>query len=145
VAGNGWPPAPAIAFEDDMTRYVDNPIEFSADCAREGGRCAIGRDNFLFLGDGHEIAAVDWLQNKCGHVVVIPDPASGRRACLYHTSCPRMTDVVEQMFSGCLSAPASVPQRSSEMTVGEAHRRGVAMSYADCVARVDRFPFGDEA
>jgi hypothetical protein len=128
-----------------MVRFADNPVHFSADCTRHDGRCAVGRENFLFMEDGQEISAVDRLQNKCGYVVVIPDAAGARTAWLYHTSCPRMTDVVEQIFSGCLKESQSVPQPTSEMTVGEIHRRGVTMSYADCIARVDRFPFEEAA
>jgi hypothetical protein len=128
-----------------MPRFADNPVHFSADCTRHEGRCAVGRRNFLFLADGQEISAIDQLQNRCGYVVLVPDPADRRRTWLYHTSCPRMADVVEQVFSGCLTASQSVPQRGSEMTVGEIHRRGVTLSCADCTARVDRFMFEDAA
>jgi hypothetical protein len=128
-----------------MPRFADNPVHFSADCTRHEGRCAIDRKNFLFLEDGQEISAIDRLQNRCGYVVLVPDSANPRGAWLYHTSCPRMADVVEQVFSGCLSASQSVPQRTSEMSVGETHRRCVTLSYADCIARVNRFAFEDAA
>jgi hypothetical protein len=138
-------PKPANAQEDRMPRFADNPVHFAADCSRHGGRCAIGRENFLFLDDGQEIAAIDQLQNKCGYVVFVPDPSDRRRAWLYHTSCPRMSDVVEQIFSGCLTASESVPQRTSEMSVGETLRRRLTLSYTDCLARVNRFAFEDAA
>jgi hypothetical protein len=128
-----------------MTCFIDNPVHFSADCMRHDGRCAVGRENFLFMEDGQEISAIDRLQNKCGYVAVIPDASGARGAWLYHTSCPRMTDAVEQIFSGCLTASQSVPQSTSEMTVGEIRRRGITMSYADCIARVDRFRFEEAA
>jgi hypothetical protein len=128
-----------------MGPFVDNPVDFAADCVCHGGRCVVARENFLFLDDGEEVTAIDWLQNKCGHVVVIPDRTSNAHARLYHTSCQRMADVVERIFAGCLSDPVSLPQPSSEMTVGEMHRRNVALPYADCVARVSRFSFEQAA
>lgn len=99
------------------------------------------RENIFFLDDGNELAAVDRLQWKCGHVVIIPDVSYKGKALLYHTSCRRMTDVVKQIFQDCLEAPVSFPQQASEMTLGEMHRRGVAISYDDCRIRVDGFGF----
>jgi hypothetical protein len=79
-------------------------------------------------------------------VVVSPDRSNTTNAWLYHTSCQRMTDVVEQIFPNCLTRSVSLPQTpTSEMTVGEMHRRGVSLSYADCKARVQRFAFEDAA
>ncbi len=99
------------------------------------------RENFLFLDEGEELAAVDRLQWKCGCVVIIPDMSREGTAMLYHTSCQRMTDVVKQIFQDCLEAPVSFPQRASEMTLGEMHRRCVTISYDDCRAKVDGFDF----
>jgi hypothetical protein len=128
-----------------MSPFVDNPVDFAVDCVCHGGRCVVARENVLFLDDGEEVTAIDWLQNRCGHVVVIPDRSNEARAWLYHTSCQRMTDVVERIFAGCLTGPVSLPQPSSEMTVGEMHRRGVTIAYAECLARVNRFSFEEAA
>jgi hypothetical protein len=99
------------------------------------------RENFVFLDDGNELAAVDHLQCKCWYVVIIPDMSHKEKALLYHTSCQRMTDAVKQIFQGCLEAPVSFPQAASEMTLGEMHRRCVTISYDDCRVRVKGFGF----
>jgi hypothetical protein len=127
--------------EDRMSQFVENPTDFSAECQRHDGRCTVNRGNILFLDDGKEPAAVDRLQWQCGEVVIIPDASCEGKAVLYHTSCQRMTDVVEQIFEDCLEPPESLPQRASEMTLGELHRRGVAMSYDDCRVKVESFSF----
>ena len=101
------------------------------------------RENFLFLDDGEELAAVDRLQWECGYVVIIPDLSRKGKAMLYHTSCQRISDVVKQIFQDCLEAPVSFPQRASEMTIGEMHRRCVTISYEDCRVRVEGFGFED--
>lgn len=125
-----------------MSRFVENPAEFSAQCTCQGGRCAIARENFLFLGDGNELAAVGRLQSRCGHVVIIPDASSQTGALLYHTSCQRMTDVVTQIFEPYLGEAASLPQSASpEMTLGALYRRPVAMSFHRCREKVERFGF----
>jgi len=124
-----------------MSQFVENPTDFSAECQRHDGRCTVLRENILFLDDGKELAAVDRLQWKCGNVVIIPDVSCKGMAVLYHTSCQRMTDVVKQIFEDCLEPPVSLPQRASEMTLGELHRRCVTISYDDCRARVEGFGF----
>lgn len=124
-----------------MSEFIVNPIYFSTDCARQNGRCAIVRENILFLDDGKEHVAIDHLQKKCGNVVIMPDTSDTGQAWLYHTSCKRMTDVVSQIFQDDLKAPASLPQPASEMTVGELHRRCVTISYDDCKAKVKGFNF----
>ncbi len=126
-----------------MTQFVENPIHFAADCVRQNGRCTVVRENILFLDDGKELAAVDHLQRKCGYVVITPDTSYEGRALLYHTSCERMSDVVNRIFRDCLESPVSLPQSASEMTVGELHRQRVTISYDDCRARVDDFCFED--
>jgi hypothetical protein len=73
--------------------------------------------------------------------VITPERARKEKAMLYHTSCQRMTDVVKQIFQDCLEAPLSLPQRPSETTLGEVHRRCVTLSYDDCRERVDGFGF----
>ena len=128
-----------------MRQFVENSVHFSADCARTMGRCAVERDNFLFLDDGKEIAAIDHLQRKCGHVVIIPDTSYKGKALLYHNSCQRMTDVIQQIFRNCLEAPVSLPQSASEMTMGELHRRCVTISYDDCRIKVKDFNFSVES
>ena len=120
-----------------MSKFVENPVHFAADCACGNGRCVIARENILFLDDGNELAAVDRLQMKCGHVVIVPDTSDRGRARLYHTSCERMTNAVEQIFRDHLEAPASFPQPASEMTIGELYRRRVTIAYAACRAKVD--------
>lgn len=124
-----------------MNQFVQNPNDFSAVCGFQDGQCDVVRENILFMDDGEEIAAVDQLQRKCGSVVIIPDLAREGKALLYHTSCQRMTDVAKQIFRDCLEAPVSLPQFASEMTLGELHRRRLAIPYEDCRARVDRFDF----
>ena len=124
-----------------MSQFVENPTDFSAECRWQNGRCAVARENIVFLDDGNELAAVDHLQWRCGYVVIIPDMSYKGKALLYHTSCQRMTDVVKQMFQDCLEAPVSLPQHASEMTLGELHRRCVTISYDDCRVRVEGFEF----
>lgn len=111
------------------------------DCAQKNGQCSVTIKNFLFLDDGQEISAVDFLMKKCGHVVIMPDASSQGRALLYHTSCARMADVVDKIFADCLEAPQRLPHGASEMTVGELHRRGVTITYDDCRERVTSFEF----
>ena len=125
-----------------MSQFVENSIHFAAECVRQNGQCRIVRENILFLDDGKELAAIDQLQRKCGHVVIIPDGAFKGKALLYHTSCERMTDVVNQIFQDCLESPVRLPQFNLEMTVGELHRRRVTISYDDCRAKVSGFRFG---
>lgn len=136
-------PAPvSILTENDMNRYVENPADFSAECTCRGGVCKVARENFLFLDDGNELAAVGRLQSRCGHVVIIPDEPGGTRAVLYHTSCQRMSDVVHQIFREALEAPSSLPHApSGEMTLGALYRRGIAIAYDHCKTRVARFGF----
>ncbi len=124
-----------------MNKFVENPIHFAADCARENGQCKVVRENILFLDGGNEPAAVDRLQKKCGNVVIIPGAPEEKQSLLYHTSCERMTDVVKQIFQADLGASASVPQPASEMSVGELHRRCITISYADCRKKVEGFRF----
>lgn len=124
-----------------MSQFVENPTDFSAECRLQDGRCAVIRENVLFLDDGNELDAVDRLEWKCGYVVIIPDAARKGRAILYHTSCQRMTDAVRQIFPDCLEAPVNLPQHLSEMTLGELHRQRVTISYDECRARVDGFDF----
>jgi len=124
-----------------MSCFVSNPVDFSAECAREHGQCVVVRENFLFLDDGRESAAIARLQEKCAHVVIIPDASNKRQALLYHNSCQRMTDVVSQIFQDSLEAPTSLPQHFSEMTVGELHRRCVTIPYDDCKVAVEGFSF----
>lgn len=124
-----------------MSQFVENPADFSAECRAQNGRCTVVRENVIFLDDGNELAAVDRLQWKCGYVVIVPDISVEGKALLYHTSCQRMTDVVEQIFQDSLEAPVSLPQHAPEMTLGELRRRCVTMSYDDCRARVEGFDF----
>lgn len=124
-----------------MSKFVQNPIHFSADCVQDNGLCMITQENFLFLDDGTEHMAIDHLQRKCGKVVLIPDTSNKGQAFLYHTSCERMTDVVNQIFQDYLEPPASVSQADAEMTLGELHRQCVTMSYEDCRVKVEGFSF----
>jgi hypothetical protein len=133
-----------ILTEDYMTRFIENSTDFAAECACQGGRCTIDRTNFLFVDDGSELTAVSKLQAKCGHVVIIPDASGAQQALLYHTSCRRMSDVVSQIFLGDLGAPSSLPQASSEMSLGALYRRRVAMPYDRCRAKVDGFGFAQD-
>lgn len=128
-----------------MSRFVENPTDFGAECMCQGGRCAIDRENFVFLDGGNELAAVGRLQTRCGHVVIIPDTSGEAQTLLYHTSCQRMSDVVSQIFRDALGAPASLPQASPEMTVGALYRRRVSISYDHCRATVEGFGFGGAA
>lgn len=129
-----------------MTRFVENPTDFSAACQCQGGRCLVVRENVLFLDDGDELAAVDNLQSKCGYVVILPDRSRSGTAVLYHTSCRRMTDVVYQIFDDYLEKPVSLPQHaSSEMSLGELQRQRISIPYEDCRARVDGFEFPDDS
>lgn len=128
-----------------MSQFVENAVDFACDCARQGGRCVVARENFLFLDDGKELSAVDYLQRKCGHVVIIPDQSYKGNALLFHTSCQRMTDVVNRIFPDCLEEPVRLPQATPEMSVGELHRRCVTIPYDDCRARVGRFGLFDTA
>lgn len=125
-----------------MSRFVENSTDFAAECACKGGRCAIVPENFLFLDDGNELAAVGRLHSKCGHVVIIPDAAEQGHAWLYHTSCQRMSDVVSQIFHEALEAPSSLPQVTPEMTLGALYRRRVTLAYDVCRAKVASFRFG---
>lgn len=126
-----------------MSPFVENPADFSAECRCRGGRCMIARENFLFLDDGNELAAVGRLQTRCGHIVIIPDASARGRAVLYHTSCQRMTDVVSQIFRDALGAPATLPQAASaEMTLGALYRRPLTLPYERCRAKVEGFAFG---
>ena len=59
-----------------MSEFITNPIDFSAECARDNGQCVVVRQNILFLDDGEEPAAIAHLQMKCGHVVIIPDTSN---------------------------------------------------------------------
>jgi hypothetical protein len=123
-----------------MSRFIENPTDFSAECTCKAGLCAVARENFLFLDEGNELAAVGQLQTRCGHVVIIPDSAGA--ALLYHTSCQRMSDVVSQIFEDAIGAPASLPHApSSEMTLGALYRRPIAISYDRCRSKVERFRF----
>ena len=124
-----------------MGQFARNPSDFAADCRQHDGQCPIVRDNFLFLDEGDELAAIDLLEWRCGYVVIVPDAARDDSALLYHTSCQRMTDVVGQVFEGRVEAPVSLPQRPSEMTLGEMHRRRVRLPYADCRVRIAGFDF----
>ena len=124
-----------------MSQFVENSTDFGAECLRHKGRCKVVRENILFLDNGNELAAVDHLQWKCWDVVIVPDMSYQEKVLIYHTSCQRMTDVVKQVFQDCLEVPVSLPQRTSEMTVGELHRRCATISYADCRLRVEGFSF----
>ena len=124
-----------------MSQFVENPTDFSVECMCKNGHCRVTRKNVLFLDDGKEQAAVNHLDWKCGYVVIIPDSSHEERALLYHTSCQRMNDMVNQIFPDCLEAPVSFPQHTSEMTLGELHRQGVTISYDDCRKRVEGFDF----
>ena len=122
-----------------MSRFVENPIDFAADCVRQEGKCSVLREHFLFIDNGNELLAVDQLLRRCGHVVIIPDGSGESQALLYHTSCQRMTDVVSQIFQNSLGNPTGLPHASQEMSVGEFFRRRVAMPYARCRVTVESF------
>lgn len=125
-----------------MSHFAKNPTDFSAACQIHDGECAVSRDNILFLDNGDEAAAVDQLVRECGHVVIIPDASSNGKALLYHTSCQRMTDAVQQIFQDSLGDPVGLPQQGgSELSLGELQRRPVSIPFGDCRARVDAFDF----
>ena len=124
-----------------MNRFVENSTDFAAECACQGGRCVIARENFVFVDDGSELTAVSQLKAKCGHVVIIPDTSGAGESLLYHTSCRRMSDAVGQIFLDQLGAPSTLPQGPSEMTLGTLYRRKVTLSYERCRAKVDGFLF----
>lgn len=122
-----------------MTRFVENPVDFAADCVRQDGKCAVVRENFLFIDNGNELLAVDKLLRKCGHVVIIPDGTGESQSILYHTSCQRMSDALNQIFPNALGNPTGLPHASQEMSVGEFFCRKVAMPYERCRKTVDSF------
>lgn len=122
-----------------MSRFVENPTDFAADCVRQAGKCAVVREHFLFIDNGNELLAVDQLLRRCGHVVIIPDGTGESRALLYHTSCQRMTDAVSQIFQEFLGTPTGLPHASQEMSVGEFFCRKVALPYHRCRATVESF------
>ena len=122
-----------------MSQFVENPGHFAAECVRQKGRCAVRRENILFLDHGQELAAIGQVQTKCGNVVIIPDTAEKGQALLYHTSCDRMTDVIKQIFRDSLEEPSSLPQAYPEMTVGTLQRRRIKLSYDACRSKVDAF------
>ena len=124
-----------------MSKYVENPIHFAADCVQTSGQCAVLRDNIVFLDQGNDLAAIDLLQRKCGTVAIMPDASNTAQAVLYRTSCDRMTDLVEQLFEHHLQDPTTFAQPASEMMVGELHRQSVTLSYDECKARVAGFNF----
>ena len=45
-----------------MKQFVQNPTHFSVDCAQKNGQCSVVLKNIIFLDDGKEPAAVDYLQ-----------------------------------------------------------------------------------
>ena len=124
-----------------MSQFVENPTHFSAECWQREGQCSVTRKNIIFLDNGKEQAAVDYLQKKCGYVVIIPDASNRSQAWLYHTSCDRMTDVIKKIFQDQLQPPEPLTHRASEMSLGELHRRGVAVSYDNCRQKVESFRF----
>lgn len=124
-----------------MGKFIQNSISFSADCVQDNGLCKVDLDNFLFLDDGKETAAIDRLERECGKVVLIPDSSNKGQAFLYYTSCERMNDAVNQIFHDHLEAPASVSRLDAEMTLGELHRRRITMSYDECRSKVKGFSF----
>lgn len=124
-----------------MTQFVQNSTDFSAKCSQHNGLCTVARENVLFLDDGKEPDAIDRLQQKCGHIVIIPDISHKEQAHLYHTSCLRMTDVTQQIFRDCLEAPVGIPVCDLEMTLGEVHRQRVSISYDECKTRIENFVF----
>ncbi len=124
-----------------MSKYVENPIHFAADCVQTHGQCAVVRENIVFLDEGSELTAIDLLQRKCGTVAIIPDASNTGQAVLYRTSCDRMTDLVDQLFQDRLQAATTFAQPASEMMVGELHRQRVTLSYDECKAKVAGFSF----
>ncbi len=124
-----------------MSQFAENYPDFSVECQRENGRCLVARENIYFLDGGNELAAVDQVQQKCWYVAIIPDTSFKGHALLYHTGCRRMIDMLKQVFQNCLEEPVGLRQHTSEMTLGELHRRRVTISYRDCRARVKGFSF----
>ncbi len=124
-----------------MSTFVQNPTHYSADCLIDNGFCTVNLENFLFLDDGKESAAIDQLEKKCGKVVLIPDVLNGENAFLYHTGCERMSDVVSQIFHDSLHSKSSVARLDLEMTIGEIYRQSVAMPYSDCKQKIKSFSF----
>jgi hypothetical protein len=122
-----------------MGHFAANPTDFSVACAQRAGHCTIARENFRFL--DQEQAAVSDLQMECGHVVIVPDRSNQGRAFLYHTSCQRMGDLVDQMFGQHLEAPRTLQQHGPEMTLGDLQCQRVDVSVDDCRAIVERFRF----
>jgi len=128
-----------------VNQFVQNSTDYSVECQRHNGLCEISRENILFLDDGNEHDAVNRLQLKCGHIVIIPVLPNKSEAMLYHTGCLRMTDVVRQIFQDNLKTPVSLPLCDPEMTLGELHRHSIVISYDDSKARVERFSFKGES
>lgn len=124
-----------------MTVYLRNSTDFSADCSCTNGQCLVARENFHLLDDGKEADAIDFLQRRCGNVVIIPNPSDKAQAWLYHTSCDRMADAVRQIFRGKLDAPTSVHRLDPEMTTGELHRQRIEISIGECRAKIEGFSF----
>lgn len=124
-----------------MSDFVDSYTDFSVECHRHQGHCSVSRENILFLEQGNQLAAVDQLHSKCGYVVIIPSGSSGDEALLYHTSCRRMTDVIDQIFTDCLQEPERFSQGGSEQSIGEILRHRLTIPYDDCRSRVDQFVF----
>jgi hypothetical protein len=124
-----------------MRIYVKNSREFAADCAATDGQCPIAREDIIFLDNDREDTAIGHLQRKCGNVVILRDTVIPTQSWLYHTSCERMTDVARQIFLERLEEPAHIPQPASEMTVGQVHRRRIALPYDECRAKVAAFSF----
>jgi len=128
-----------------VNQFVQNSTDFSVECQRHNGLCEISRENILFLDDGNEYDAVNHLQLKCGHIVVIPVLSNKSEAMLYHTGCQRMTDVVRQIFQDNLKTPVSLPLCDAEMMLGELHRHSLVISFDDSKARVESFSFKGES
>jgi hypothetical protein len=124
-----------------MSNFVQNSTQFAADCAQDNGLCIITPENFLFLDDGKEDAAIDHLQMECGKIVLIPDAVNKGQTFLYHMSCDRITDVVNQIFQDALEESVSIAQADAEQTLGELCRWRVAMPCDECKLKVEGFSF----
>ncbi len=124
-----------------MAIYLRNASNFAVDCAVNDGQCEVAPKNFHFIDDPQETTAVSLLQLRCGNVVIAPDPVDPDRAWLYLTSCARMGDVAEQIFSGHLQPATPVATPSAEMSVGQLQRRRLDLAFRWCRARVDGFAF----
>ncbi len=124
-----------------MGNFVQNSSQFSADCVKDNGLCLITPAHFLFLGDSREDEAIAELQRECGNIVLIPDATNQERTLLYHMSCERITDVVQQIFQDALEAPVTVSHLDAEMTLGELCRRPVVLPYEECRQKVDAYSF----